>query len=124
MQLHSVGNAVERDSSGTIARLASTSSTTVEPYAFAERTGELAAAFTAAGVGTPSGHAAVIDAVDPAWIFDAAEQLGINAVIDPFLPSERQSSSSRVHIFHASMRCGSWSSTTTPTTSSTAWPRR
>lgn len=97
VQLYSVRDAMERDLSGTIARLADIGFTHVEPYAFAERTEELAAAFTAAGVSAPSGHAAVIDADDPARIFDAAERLGINAVIDPFVPSERWQSIDDAH---------------------------
>ena len=82
VQLYSVRDAMERDLSGTIARLAGIGFTVVEPYAFAERTAELAAALTAAGVSAPSGHAAVIDAADPARIFDAAEQLRVWRAMD------------------------------------------
>ena len=45
-----------------LARLAEIGLTQVEPYAFHTRTAEFKAAFTAAGVSAPSGHAAVIDA--------------------------------------------------------------
>ena len=89
VQLYTVRDAIANDLSATIARLAEIGFTRVEPYAFTERTDELARAFAAAGVTAPSGHATVIDAEDPAAVFDAAEQLGIESVIDPFVPSER-----------------------------------
>nr|WP_281373209.1 sugar phosphate isomerase/epimerase [Kineococcus aurantiacus] len=63
--------------------------TQVEPYAFHTRTAEYKAAFAAAGVSAPSGHAAVIDAENPRQVFEAANDLGITTVIDPFVPAER-----------------------------------
>jgi sugar phosphate isomerase/epimerase len=89
IQLYSIREAVANDLSGAIARVAEIGFTRVEPYAFADRADDLAQAFAAAGVTAPSGHASVIDAEDPDRVFDAAEQLGIGAVIDPFIPSER-----------------------------------
>ncbi len=57
----------------------------VEPYAFVERAADLEKAFAATGLKAPSGHVAVIDAEDTAPIWDAAERLGIQTVIDPFI---------------------------------------
>ena len=89
IQLYTVREAVGRDLAGTIGRLAEIGFTKVEPYAFVDGTDDLARAFAAAGVTAPSGHTPVIDVDDPERVFDAAEQLGIEAVIDPFVPSER-----------------------------------
>ena len=89
VQLYSVRDAISADLSGAVARIAAIGFTKVEPYAFVERVDEFEKAFAAAGVTAPSGHAPVIDSVDPARTFDAAAQLGIGVVIDPFIPSER-----------------------------------
>lgn len=89
VQLYSVRDAIAADLQGAVARVAEIGFTKVEPHGFAERADEYARAFAAAGVTAPSGHASVIDAKDPQRFFDAAAQLGISTVIDPFIPSER-----------------------------------
>lgn len=89
VQLYSVRNSMTLDISGTVARLAEIGFTKVEPYDFASRVEEYAHAFSGAGVSAPSGHASVIDSADADSVFDAAETLGIGAVIDPFVPNER-----------------------------------
>lgn len=89
VQLYSVRDAIDANVDEALARLAEIGFTKVEPYAFHLRTGELRRAFDAAGVTAPSGHAPVIDAEQPETIFDAAAELGIGLVIDPFIPTER-----------------------------------
>jgi sugar phosphate isomerase/epimerase len=89
VQLYTVRDAISADLQGAVARVAEIGFTKVEPYAFVERAAEYARAFQATGVTAPSGHAPVIDVDDPARTFDAAAQLGIGTVIDPFVPSER-----------------------------------
>lgn len=89
VQLYSVRDAVADDLPGAVARLAEIGFTTVEPYGFADRPDEFVAALSAAGLTAPSGHAAVIDGDDPDRFFGAAAQLGIETVIDPFIPAER-----------------------------------
>jgi sugar phosphate isomerase/epimerase len=89
VQLYSVRDAVSDDLGGAVARLAEIGFSHVEPYAFHLRADEYQRAFVAAGVTAPSGHAAAIDADEPERIFDAAAQLGIGTVIDPFVPAER-----------------------------------
>lgn len=89
IQLYTVRNAIGADLPGTIARLADIGYTQVEPYDFVTNVNQYARAFADAGVLAPSGHSPVIDAADADRVFDAAEQLGINAVIDPFVPSAR-----------------------------------
>lgn len=89
LQLYSVRHAIDHDLHATVARVAEIGFTQVEPYAFHLRTPDYRRAFTASGVTAPTGHAAVIDAAEPAAIFDAAAELGMTTVIDPFIPTER-----------------------------------
>lgn len=89
VQLWSVRDAVAADLDGTIARVRDIGYELVEPYAFAERPADFERAFAAAGVTAPSGHAGVIDSETPEKVFDAAAQIGIGIVIDPFVPTDR-----------------------------------
>ena len=89
VQLYTVRDAISEDLQGAVARVAEIGFTKVEPYAFVERAEEFARAFAANGLTAPSGHAPVIDSDDPARAFDAAAQLGIGTVIDPFIPADR-----------------------------------
>lgn len=89
VQLYTVRDAIAADLSGAVARVAEIGFTNVEPYAFVEQADAYARALAASGLKAPSGHAAVIDAADAAPIFDAANTLGIETVIDPFIPSDR-----------------------------------
>ena len=89
VQLYTVRDAISADLQGAVARIAEIGFTQVEPYSFVERADEFEKAFAASGVTAPSGHAPVIDSAEPARAFDAAVQLGIGTVIDPFIPSDR-----------------------------------
>lgn len=89
VQLYTVRDAIADDLAGAVARVAEIGFTNVEPYAFVEQADAYAKALAANGLKAPSGHAPVIDADDPARIFDAAKTLGIETVIDPFIPSDR-----------------------------------
>jgi sugar phosphate isomerase/epimerase len=89
VQLYSVRDAVDEDVDRAVARLAEIGFTKVEPYAFHLRTAELKRALAAAGLEAPSGHVPVIDSDDAEAIFDAAAELGIATVIDPFIPTDR-----------------------------------
>jgi sugar phosphate isomerase/epimerase len=89
VQLYTVRDAISEDLQGAVARVAEIGFTKVEPYAFVDRADEFARAFAASGVTAPSGHAPLIDVDDPSRTFDAAKQLGIGTVIDPFIPSDR-----------------------------------
>lgn len=88
VQLYTVRDAIESDLPGTIKRLAEIGYTQVEPYKFAERAEEFAAAFAENGITAPTGHAPLLSA-DQDEIFAAAKRLGIGTVIDPFIPAER-----------------------------------
>ncbi|WP_240347503.1 TIM barrel protein [Curtobacterium sp. 24E2] len=89
VQLYSLRDAIAEDLDKAIARVAEIGYENVEPYAFVERAADLERAFAATGLKAPSGHVAVIDAEDTAPIWDAAERLGIQTVIDPFIPTDR-----------------------------------
>ena len=89
VQLYSVRDAIDADLDRAVARVAEIGFTRVEPYAFQLRTADYLRAFAASGLTAPSGHAAVIDASEPSVVFDAAAELGIATVIDPFIPTER-----------------------------------
>jgi len=97
VQLYTVRDAVSADLQGAVARVAEIGYEKVEPYAFVERAAEYEAAFRASGVTAPSGHAPVIDSDDPQRAFDAARQLGIETVIDPFVPSDRWQTADDAH---------------------------
>ncbi|MEP6842338.1 MAG: sugar phosphate isomerase/epimerase [Pseudolysinimonas sp.] len=96
VQLYSVRDAIDEDLDRAVARVAEIGFTRVEPYAFQNRVADYRRAFAATGLTAPSGHAAVIDAADPSPIFDAAAELGIAMVIDPFIPTDRWQSAGDV----------------------------
>ncbi|MEW1775603.1 sugar phosphate isomerase/epimerase [Streptomyces sp. NPDC086777] len=87
VQLYTVRNAIAEDLPGTIRRLAEIGFTHVEPYNFAARADELAAALADSGVTAPTGHAPLLS-TDQDQVFAAAKRLGIGTVIDPYLPAE------------------------------------
>lgn len=96
VQLYSVRDAVAADLPGAVARLAEIGLTSVEPYAFHERTAEYRRAFAAAGVTAPSGHAPLLAAEVPETILDAAAELGMATVIDPFVPADQWQTAEQV----------------------------
>lgn len=97
VQLYSVRDAIDENLDVAVDRLAEIGFTLVEPYAFHLRTADYKRAFAASGVAAPSGHAPMIDAEHPEVIFDAAAELGMKIVIDPFIPTDRWQSADDVH---------------------------
>ncbi len=89
VQLYTLRDAMAADLAGTVARVREIGYRLVEPYAFDRNADQLARALTDAGVTAPTGHATVIDREDPAAVFDAAALLGMDVVIDPFVPTDR-----------------------------------
>ncbi|HKT57265.1 MAG TPA: sugar phosphate isomerase/epimerase [Microbacterium sp.] len=89
VQLYSVRDAIGENIDAALARLAEIGFTKAEPYGFHTNTGDVKRALTAAGISAPSGHASVIDNATPEAVFDAAAELGIRTVIDPFVPTDR-----------------------------------
>lgn len=89
VQLYTVRDAMAEDLPGAIARVAEIGYTKVEPYAFDHQEKPLAKALADNGLQAPSGHTSVIDSDRPEAVFEAAANLGIGIVIDPFVPTER-----------------------------------
>lgn len=89
VQLYSLREGIDADLAGTVARVRDIGYEHVEPYAFVQNADGYAKAFADAGVTAPTGHAAVIDTEDPSVVFDAAVNLGMDVVIDPFIPTDR-----------------------------------
>jgi sugar phosphate isomerase/epimerase len=87
LQLYTLRNAIQEDLPGTIKKVAGIGFTQVEPYNFVATATELGAALKENGLTAPSGHAPLLSQ-DQDEIFDAAKDLGISTVIDPYLPAE------------------------------------
>lgn len=100
IQLYTINNALVEDPDGTLARLAELGVRNVEAFAFVDRAQELADAFARHGLSAKTGHAPLVsdelrfgDHVMPVPalddVFAAAKILGLEYVIDPFVPLDR-----------------------------------
>ncbi|GAA1091836.1 sugar phosphate isomerase/epimerase [Tsukamurella strandjordii] len=89
VQLYSLRDAISSDLEGTLDRVRQIGFTQVEPYAFNDDPARLSTALRNADLVAPTGHVSVIDASDPVRAFEAALDIGISTVIDPFIPTER-----------------------------------
>lgn len=87
--MYSVRDAVDKDLAAAVARVRAIGFKNIEPYAFIDKASAYSKAMASDGVAAPSGHASVIDSKDPSKAFDAAKTLGMEIVIDPFIPTER-----------------------------------
>ena len=88
LQLFTLRAAMQVDLPGTIRKVAGIGFTQVEPYDFVATAKELGTALAENGLSAPSGHAPLLSQ-DQDEIFEAAKELGIATVIDPFLPAEQ-----------------------------------
>jgi sugar phosphate isomerase/epimerase len=101
LQLYSVNAALSEDLAGGIARLADIGFTSVEAFDFVGRAPELKAEFDKHGITARTGHAIFLSetVATPDGIlgdipthdvtFAAARELGLDVVIDPFVPADR-----------------------------------
>ena len=100
VQLYAVNSQLTEDLDGTLARLAGMGLRNVEAFEFVSRAPELAEAFARHGLVAKTGHAMFLsderrrgDVVTPAPaqqdVFEAAQTLGVDILIDPFVPLER-----------------------------------
>ena len=103
VQLYTVRDALGADLPGTLERLAAAGFANVEAFGFLGRASELRAAYDAAGLSAPSGHANFLSdelrfgenvvTIPPfASILDDAETLGIEILVDPMVMPERWAS--------------------------------
>lgn len=92
VQLYSIREAMSQDLDDALGRLAGTGFVRVEPFGFIGlpdrpapfEVARLRAALDAAGLTATSGHAPVLQLEDTDAVFDAAAQLGIETLVDPF----------------------------------------
>jgi sugar phosphate isomerase/epimerase len=88
VQLYSVRQALTTDFAGTLARLAATGLTRVEPYDMLAVADALASALPAAGLTAPTAHQSLTDGrLDE--IFSAAADLGVGLVVHPYTPADQ-----------------------------------
>ena len=100
IQLYTVNDQLVADADATLSRLAEMGIRQVEAFAFVDRADALAAAFAKHGLEARTGHAPLLsdeirfgDTVRPVpsqdEVFAAAETLGLEIVIDPFVAIDR-----------------------------------
>ena len=100
VQLYTLRDAFGADPQGSLDKLAAIGYRNVEAFDFVGRPAEIRAALDASGLASPTGHAPLL--TDELWtpdgsiptpapevVFDAAVQLGMQTVIDPFVAPER-----------------------------------
>jgi sugar phosphate isomerase/epimerase len=104
VQLYSVNEALNADLDGGLSKLANIGLRYIEAFDFVRRPAELRAAFDRHGLSAPTGHAFLVSKevrradgtvtqVPPhEETFAAAQQLGLETVIDPFVAPERWTS--------------------------------
>ena len=104
VQLYSVNDALNADLDGGLSKLASMGLRYVEAFDFVRRPAELRAAFDRHGLTAPTGHAFLVSEevrradgtvtqVPPhEETFAAAQQVGLETVIDPFVAPEKWTS--------------------------------
>jgi sugar phosphate isomerase/epimerase len=96
VQLYTVREVLQEDLPGTLQRLADVGFTQVEPFNFVAYEG-LGDALKAAGLTAPTTHVHLLGGdTDQAAIFEAARDLGIQTVIDPFAAPDRWQSAESV----------------------------
>lgn len=84
LQLYSLREAIAADAPGALARAAEAGFRVVEPYDLANTAAGLAPLLAANGLVAPTAHARLIG-VDQAPVYEAAVELGVQTVIDPFI---------------------------------------
>jgi sugar phosphate isomerase/epimerase len=88
VQLYSVRQPLATDFAGTLARLAATGLTRVEPYDMLAVADALAGALPAAGLTAPTAHQ-TLTAGRLDEIFSAAADLGVDLVVHPYTPADQ-----------------------------------
>ncbi|WGW12818.1 sugar phosphate isomerase/epimerase [Saxibacter everestensis] len=91
VQLYTVREAMERDVAETLHRIAGLGYTNVEPYGILDILDELVSGLAVNNLKAPSVHAPLLSG-DQATLFSAAEKLGAQIVIDPFVGQENWTS--------------------------------
>ncbi|MDZ8171447.1 sugar phosphate isomerase/epimerase family protein [Microbacterium xanthum] len=100
VQLYTLAEQFSADMAGSLDRLAGLGLRNVEAFDFVRRPAEIRAALDSSGLAAPTGHAPLLS--DELWtpdgsiptpapevVFDAAAEIGMTTVIDPFVAPER-----------------------------------
>lgn len=95
VQLYTVRDALAADLSATLQRLADLGVRTVEPFGLVEAAATLGPALAVAHLTAPTSHVTLHGGVHEA-AFDAARELGVTTLIDPYIPEERWTTRSDV----------------------------
>ena len=88
VQLYAVRAALAEDFDGTLARLAAVGFRRVEPFDLLAFRDRLRVGLPAHGLAAPSAHCDLLSA-DPGPVFDAASELGIGIVVQPWVSPDR-----------------------------------
>jgi sugar phosphate isomerase/epimerase len=88
VQLYSVRRPLASDFAGTLARLAATGLTRVEPFDMLAAADALASALPTAGLTAPTAHQSLTDGRFDE-IFSAAADLGVDLVVHPYTPADQ-----------------------------------
>ncbi|MFF1633338.1 sugar phosphate isomerase/epimerase family protein [Leifsonia sp. NPDC058248] len=88
VQLYTVRELLTEDTVGTLKRIADLGFTQVEPFAFLSFGDDLRRGLSEAGLTAPTTHQSFIGG-DLEPVFEAAKELGIGTVIDPFVAPDR-----------------------------------
>lgn len=91
VQLYSVRDALDADAVGTAQRLADIGLRSVEPYGLTQLVDVLEPALSAAGLSAPTSHVTLLGGEHVA-AFAAARRLGVQTLIDPYVPEEKWTS--------------------------------
>ncbi|MCG7310193.1 sugar phosphate isomerase/epimerase [Brachybacterium sp. ACRRE] len=100
VQLYTLAQQFSDDMGGSLDKLAAIGLKNVEAFDFVRRPREIRSALDASGLASPTGHAPLLS--DELWtpdgsiptpanevVFEAAAEIGMTTVIDPFVPVER-----------------------------------
>ncbi|WP_041768055.1 sugar phosphate isomerase/epimerase family protein [Leifsonia xyli] len=95
MQLYTVRELLTEDMVATLGRITEIGFTQVEPFAFLSFGEKLRQGLIGAGLAAPTAHQGFIGG-DVDEVFAAAAELGIQTVIDPYVPAERWQTAAQV----------------------------
>jgi len=89
VQLFSVRNALADDFDAALDRVAALGVSAVEPFGFVEDAPRYSSALAQRGLAAPSAHAGFIESGEVTAALDAAAELGVSTLIDPFVAADK-----------------------------------
>ena len=95
LQLYTLRYEIEKDFSGSIAKVAAIGFSQVEPWNFVQQADNYAKVFADCGITAPSAHAHLVG-VKRRETFEAAAKLGIKTIIEPIVDQAKWQSASQI----------------------------